>query len=117
MGSFLLTSLLLPRFAANARCVAVSSIGHYNGKLDPKDIDRSRFLAAKTSTKEGDSLDPKTVMALYADAKLAQVAYTREFQALLDSSETYASKRIIASSCHPGLVAVRSSSIHPAAHL
>ncbi|KAL8277684.1 hypothetical protein RQP46_009957 [Phenoliferia psychrophenolica] len=102
---FLLVSLLLPVMAPHARIVNLSSIGHYSGVVDPKDIDRSQFLEQKMKLKPGDLMDNKTFIGLYGDAKLCQVVFTRELQSMLDASEAFKQKNIIVSACHPGLVA------------
>ncbi|KAK4700556.1 hypothetical protein P7C70_g5690, partial [Phenoliferia sp. Uapishka_3] len=105
MSHFLLTSLLLPSLQPQARIVNVASIGHYTGQMQPEDVDRSLFLERGVKVAVGDVLDAQTFLGIYADAKLSQVAFSRELQTRLDASPAFQSKKIIVSSCHPGLVA------------
>ena len=110
LSHFLLTLLLLPVFSQHSRIVNVASYLHYHGTMDPDDIDRSAFSDGKLSRNSGVTdpyqRDQIVTPGLYDDAKLSQVAFARELQIRLDASEKYAAKKIIASSCHPGVVKV-----------
>ncbi|KAL8290481.1 hypothetical protein RQP46_002739 [Phenoliferia psychrophenolica] len=100
----LLLLLLLPRFSPHARVVNVSSVSQYDGTLDPSDLDHSLQIEKVYKLKSGDLLDVRSLILIYAHAKLAQVAFTRELQERLDASATYGGKHIIINSCHPGFV-------------
>lgn len=105
LSQFLLTLLLLPRLAPHARIVNVSSLIHHSGHLDPQDIDQSTYL--DKSYKLGDIISSGDSMRLYADHKLAQIAFTRELQKRLDASSEYRTKGIVVHAAYPGLVKVR----------
>ncbi|KAI5478281.1 hypothetical protein MNV49_005236 [Pseudohyphozyma bogoriensis] len=105
LSHVLLTVLLLPSLQPHARIVNVSSLGHYAATkedLDMEDLDNSKQLE-KAGVKEGDVL-ANTAFALYSKSKLCQVIFTKVLQAKLDASESYGEKKIVVSSCHPGLV-------------
>lgn len=65
MGHFLLTNLLLDRLKASApsRIVNVSSVAHFRGKINIKDVNST------------ESYDPGEA---YSQSKLANVLFTKE---------------------------------------
>lgn len=106
LSQVLLTELLLPQLASNARIIMMSSIVNYHGVIDVADLDRSHFIESELRLKNGDAMPPGSLVTLYADAKLCQVVYTRELQARINASETYRSRKIVVHACHPGVVNV-----------
>ncbi|KAK4701786.1 hypothetical protein P7C70_g4445, partial [Phenoliferia sp. Uapishka_3] len=104
LSQVMLTELLLPFMAPNCRVVMVSSITNYTGLIDVNDLDKSKYISNSLKLKPGDAMPPTSLVTLYADAKLAQVVYTRALQQHLDASSTYAPRNIVVHAVHPGVV-------------
>ena len=99
--------LLLPIVAPHGRIVNVSSDVHYAGGLNPADIDLSSILESAHKLHNGNPVTRSARFACYACAKLSQVVSSRELQLRLNASPQYAEKKILALSCHLGLVQLR----------
>lgn len=87
----------------------MSSLASYSGALDPRDVGRTDYLERTLGVTQDEFLKLEVFIGLYADAKLAQIASAREMQKRLDANAEYREKRIVVSSCHPGIVKVRAN--------
>ncbi|WP_113625497.1 oxidoreductase [Pectobacterium peruviense] len=88
LGTFALTSLLLPKLAetSGARVVVTSSIAHKGGKIDWDDLNAERRYSR---------------MSRYAASKLANALFFFELDRRLKASGS----PVIAVGCHPGMAA------------
>jgi NAD(P)-dependent dehydrogenase (short-subunit alcohol dehydrogenase family) len=106
LGSFLLTSLLLPSMKQDGRIIQTSSAAVYFAlKVREDDLNGERFLLRGWQKKhEGQPMNYLRSMAVYSQSKAMQAVFTLSLQDKLLTCSEYAGKDITVHACHPGLV-------------
>ncbi len=85
-------------FTKTARIIQTASLGAYAGSpIDPSDPNSNDQLG---KLQEGELLPMGQTFKLYGRSKGMQVAFTKELQARLSTSEHY--QGVVVQSCHPG---------------